>query len=221
MKQNRLVTFGRLAWRRGFTLIELLIVVAIIAILAAIAVPNLMEAQVRAKVARAKADIRSMVTAIESYCVDNGRYMDFFGSTSPRDVATIKETHRTTIDALWWLTTPIAYMSALPQRAPFGSWGIEVFPESALEGYLYAGPDIWGFRKAFPYGTLAYYVEFYDYIEYSFHAMGPSKERRWWWGFYYGGKARDTFDPYDSTNGTMSGGEIIYVKSSSSWHSFH
>ncbi len=59
---------------RGFTLIELLIVVAIIAILAAIAVPNFLEAQVRAKVSRVKSDQRSLATAIESYYTDWNRY---------------------------------------------------------------------------------------------------------------------------------------------------
>jgi prepilin-type N-terminal cleavage/methylation domain-containing protein len=54
----------------AFTLIELLIVVAIIAILAAIAVPNFLEAQTRAKVARVKADMRTVATAIESYSID-------------------------------------------------------------------------------------------------------------------------------------------------------
>ena len=61
--------------RKAFTLIELLIVVAIIAILAAIAVPNFLEAQVRSKVSRVKADMRSMRTAMEAYRVDYNRYL--------------------------------------------------------------------------------------------------------------------------------------------------
>src|SRR6059058_569753 len=60
--------------KKGFTLIELLIVVAIIAILAAIAVPNFLEAQTRAKVSRVRADARTVATAIESYAVDNNKY---------------------------------------------------------------------------------------------------------------------------------------------------
>lgn len=60
--------------RRAFTLIELLIVVAIIAILAAIAVPNFLEAQTRSKVSRCMSDMRSLATATESYRVDWNRY---------------------------------------------------------------------------------------------------------------------------------------------------
>ncbi|MBI1289750.1 prepilin-type N-terminal cleavage/methylation domain-containing protein [bacterium] len=60
--------------RSAFTLIELLIVVAIIAILAAIAVPNFLEAQTRAKVSRVKSDHRAIATAFEAYHVDNNAY---------------------------------------------------------------------------------------------------------------------------------------------------
>jgi type II secretion system protein G len=60
--------------RKAFTLIELLIVVAIIAILAAIAVPNFLEAQARSKISRARADMRSIATAIEAYRLDNNVY---------------------------------------------------------------------------------------------------------------------------------------------------
>ncbi len=59
---------------KGFTLIELLIVVAIIGIIAAIAIPNLLNAIDRGKQKRTMADIRSIGTAVESYAVDNNHY---------------------------------------------------------------------------------------------------------------------------------------------------
>ncbi|MFC2172212.1 prepilin-type N-terminal cleavage/methylation domain-containing protein [Acidobacteriota bacterium] len=58
--------------RKGFTLIELLIVVAIIGIIAAIAIPNLLNAIQRGKQKRTMSDMRSVGTSVESYQVDNG-----------------------------------------------------------------------------------------------------------------------------------------------------
>ena len=58
----------------GFTLIELLIVVAIIGIIAAIAIPNLLNAIDRGKQKRTMADIRSIGTAVEAYAVDVNFY---------------------------------------------------------------------------------------------------------------------------------------------------
>ncbi len=87
----------------GFTLIELLIVVAIIAILAAIAVPNFLEAQTRAKVSRAKADMRTIATGLEAYRVDYNEY--------PPNPDTSVSFNITPSQ----ITTPIAYLTSRPQ----------------------------------------------------------------------------------------------------------
>jgi type II secretion system protein G len=60
--------------QKGFTLIELLIVVAIIGIIAAIAIPNLLNAIDRGKQKRTMADMRSIGTGVEAYAVDNNVY---------------------------------------------------------------------------------------------------------------------------------------------------
>ncbi len=99
--------------RSGFTLIELLIVVAIIGILAAIAVPNFLNAQVRAKISRAYADLTGIRTALEMYTMDHGRAII--------DPVELRQGGGTLgpLDGWEQLTTPIAYISASAFIDPF------------------------------------------------------------------------------------------------------
>lgn len=112
---------------QGFTLIELLIVVAIIGILAAIAVPNFLNAQVRAKVARAESEMRNLQNALESFFIDNNSYppMDNdrirarrqYKGLDSDDTPEINIAHISIGargDRRIYLTTPVAYMSSIP-----------------------------------------------------------------------------------------------------------
>ena len=94
--------------RSGFTLIELLIVIAIILILISIALPNFLEAQIRARVVNTQGELRSLETALVSYSLDHkrnmGDNMEIGGSDT---VAGGRYVYSQ-------LTTPTAYLKAIP-----------------------------------------------------------------------------------------------------------
>lgn len=99
---------------QGFTLIELLIVVTIIGIPAAIAVPNFLNAQTRAMVARVKADLRAVSVAIDSYRLDNNDHPYKGGLDGYNDVS--RDMNAEMLDLL---TTPVSYIGTARLTDPF------------------------------------------------------------------------------------------------------
>ncbi len=207
---------------RGFTLIELLIVVAIIAILAAIAVPNFLEAQTRSRVSRVKADMRSAATALESYQIDHNQY-PFDGYNYDGSLGTTRYNY-------WFLpldlSTPVAYLTTCRLVDPFrthrsgeGHWQMEDVRYRNIRSTW--GPEFGEIQspaRTSPSIYLNHMLQ--DIGEWDIVSVGPDN----YWGpnanssealFPGGAYSWETpsgypahTQPYDPTNGTMSWGDI-------------
>ncbi|MCA9426760.1 MAG: prepilin-type N-terminal cleavage/methylation domain-containing protein, partial [Candidatus Omnitrophica bacterium] len=116
--------------QNGFTLIELLIVIAIILILIAIALPNFLEAQIRARVVKAKGEIRSIAIALESYYLDWKAYP----AEHERDGGANRLAR-----GLFWLTSPNAYMTSMPED-PFNEFSSDS-DKTTFITYEMGGPE--------------------------------------------------------------------------------
>ncbi len=207
--------------KRAFTLIELLIVVAIIAILAAIAVPNFLEAQVRSKVARVKNDLRTQATAIESYVVDWNTLPRDSDSDLDREAAMSSYQFSWKANGACQLTTPIAYLSSLLED-PFSRGRQQTASYGAAVGYR-IGSGTWSYGStagspqseapADSQGAFAAMQANGPVMAYVVLSPGPTgkRQRMGYKCFPYKSPDPSEQDPYldyDPTNGTVSAGDI-------------
>jgi len=203
-------------YQRAFTLIELLIVVAIIAILAAVAVPNFLEAQVRAKVARVKNDMRTMATAMETYVIDYGQLTRDNDSDMDREYSA---PYHEKANGASQLTTPIAYITAL-LKDPFTPPGAKDVTGGSADGYR-IGSGTWsygayGSSNTTPpdnQGAASVFASRGPAMAYVTLSPGPDikRQRMGYKCFPY--KSPDAAESgfyldYDATNGTVSAGDI-------------
>ena len=192
---------------KGFTLIELLIVVAIIAILAAIAVPNFLEAQTRSKISRVKADMRTVTTALEAYVIDANHYPNMVDQHFPQNSATSTTMFHARTPTT--LTTPIAYLTSLP---------LDVFADKASTFSNASYPASSDVGKRFAYFSWEQFLkEAPTNANYILHNKDAGR-----WLMYSYGPDRDvnnggagTYINYDPTNGTVSNGNIFRTQRTS------
>jgi len=169
--------------RKAFTLIELLIVVAIIGILAAIAVPNFLNAQIKAKIAKAEAEMRSLNEAYIMYKLDNNAW--------PPHADRCKSQHK-------FVTTPIAYLTS-SMSDPFQSEG-ETQTWQWFCGQYHVEPTAVEGAGRIGVAAPEYYKQFKNSAFFT-KSVGPDKD-----GSIASG--REFFLPYQATNGLLSKGTL-------------
>ncbi len=190
---------------RGFTLIELLIVIAIIAVLALIAVPNFLEAQVRAQVSRCRADLRSLATALENYGIDHAAYPPVY------DTGGSGYTYFPPNRALNQLTTPVSYILTAP-RDPFNLNQHDDDPWTYRgQGYLYVEKNSYNIVSlehgwAGPPGGWQWRCGpgWQGYL-WLLQSAGPDRLMNW-----ETGSGADQGLEYAPSNGTVSAGDITW-----------
>jgi type II secretion system protein G len=183
------------ARKKGFTLIELLIVIAIILILIAIALPNFLEAQIRAKVTKAKAEIRTLGIAMESYFLDFKVY--------PCESEHNLYDRRRFEAGLTWLTSPIRYIAEVPQDPFGGNATADAFSFYEMGGVTTVKPPCMGQCTE----TWAIFTKGPDLTEDDVDSSEPN------WITYTDGSV----DAYAATNGTKSKGDIFLYGGDSFW----
>jgi prepilin-type N-terminal cleavage/methylation domain-containing protein len=206
--------------RKGFTLIELLIVVAIIAILAAIAVPNFLEAQVRAKVSRVKADMRSLATALESYTVDNNKPLTviILNNTAANEISgpsLIQPGKTSCVSARFMrLTTPIAYFtSVVPDPFAKDGFGLDINNAPTTQY------DTFDYFNAFDFAPGGVKESTGSWrgagltsgAAWRLSSAGPDKINRFGGGPVSSGAPNIFGVDYDPTNGTISRGDVVRI----------
>lgn len=176
----------------GFTLVELLIVVAVIAIVAAIAVPNLLNAQTRAKIARAKADMKTIQTAAYQFFIDqpteNSRRSNYFLLFH-------------TCSLYEQLTTPINYISSFHSAH-------DIFAQPRMEGEIYRNQEcyMYSYSDYFKISQVTGGLSFEGKVEY-LYSIGPDLKRE---QIVLNLPIDDFGKVYQSSNGLLSSGDLHF-----------
>ena len=192
---------------QGFTLIELLIVVAIIGILSAIAVPNFLNAQIRSKVAATVSNMKTIITANEMYRLDYNTFLPFLDTSAVVEGC---------IGGLKGLTTPIAYLPWSAMTDPFASKyesgmldqmeydkTVDYAPSLGTRGYL--DKEIFQTQEGLYYGIRADSFMLESVGPDSRYSVFPSEN-------FSKGIPFKFFWIYDASNGLCSQGDIVRVK---------